>query len=240
MTHIGHNWTLHVGDCRDVLRTLPDASVDAVVTDPPYGTASASKVQKKGSNDLETFDIAWDHELPTDWLADALRVTVEGGALIAFTDTKMVTALWTAMDAEGWRPLQVLAWVKPNPPPQPRQNFCSGVELAVFARKPGKVHAWNGGGATVNWRSFPLVSALERKHPTQKPVALMAWLCRLVTPPNGLVLDPFAGSGTTGVAALRERFRFVGIEREPEYAEIARARLTDAAAQPDLFAAEGA
>jgi site-specific DNA-methyltransferase (adenine-specific) len=63
-------------------------------------------------------------------------------------------------------------------------------------------------------------------HPTVKPIALMAYLCRLITPPNGLVLDPFAGSGSTGVGALREGFRFVGIEREAEYVEIATRRLT--------------
>ena len=57
----------------------------------------------------------------------------------------------------------------------------------------------------------------------------MRWLCRLVTPPNGLVLDPFTGSGTTGVAALREGFRFVGIEREAQYVEIARARISNEA-----------
>ena len=58
-----------------------------------------------------------------------------------------------------------------------------------------------------------------------KPLALMRYLCRLVTPPGGLVLDPFAGSGSTGVAAVQEGFRFLGIEKEPEYVEIARARI---------------
>ena len=66
-------------------------------------------------------------------------------------------------------------------------------------------------------------------HPTVKPVDVMRWLCRLVTPPNGIVLDPFTGSGTTGVAALREGFRFVGIEREAQYVEIARARIANEA-----------
>lgn len=65
-------------------------------------------------------------------------------------------------------------------------------------------------------------------HPTVKPVALMAYLCRLITPPGGTVLDPFAGSGSTGVAAIREKFAFVGIEREAEYAEIAKARINAA------------
>jgi len=68
-------------------------------------------------------------------------------------------------------------------------------------------------------------------HPTVKPTDLMRYLCRLVTPPGGLVLDPFTGSGSTGKAAILEGFRFVGIEREAEYVEIARARI--AAAEPD-------
>ena len=74
------------------------------------------------------------------------------------------------------------------------------------------------------------------RHPTVKPTDLMRYLCRLVTPPGGLVLDPFAGSGSTGKAAVLEGFRFVGIEREAEYVEIARARI--AAVAPSLFAAE--
>lgn len=75
-------------------------------------------------------------------------------------------------------------------------------------------------------------------HPTVKPVALMRWLCRLITPPGGTILDPFTGSGTTGVAATLEGFSFIGIEREPEYMEIARARINHAdtkTAPPDLF-----
>ena len=80
---------------------------------------------------------------------------------------------------------------------------------------------------------------VRNNHPTVKPVALVRWLCRLITPPNGLVLDPFTGSGTTGVAALMEEFRFVGCEREPEYITIARARIAHAAGLPvqrSLFA----
>lgn len=74
-------------------------------------------------------------------------------------------------------------------------------------------------------------------HPTVKPVALMRWLCRLVTPPGGLILDPFTGSGTTGVAAALEGFRFLGIEQEAEYAQIAEARIAHATAQPLLWSA---
>ena len=70
-----------------------------------------------------------------------------------------------------------------------------------------------------------VLTACGNFHPTVKPVAVMVWLCRLVTPPGGAVLDPFAGSGTTGIAALRCGFGFYGVEREAEYAEIARARI---------------
>ena len=71
-------------------------------------------------------------------------------------------------------------------------------------------------------------------HPTVKPIALMRWLCRLITPPGGLVLDPFTGSGTTGCAAVAEGFRFVGAELNPEYAEIARRRIAAAVPEPTL------
>jgi len=77
--------------------------------------------------------------------------------------------------------------------------------------------------------------AARNNHPTVKPVSLMRWLCRLITPAGGLILDPFAGSGTTGVAAALEGFRFIGIEAEPEYVEIAQARIAHARQQPSLW-----
>jgi site-specific DNA-methyltransferase (adenine-specific) len=65
----------------------------------------------------------------------------------------------------------------------------------------------------------------KNTHPTVKPTALMAYLCRLITPPNGIVLDPFMGSGSTGKAAVKEGFSFVGCELDPDYFEIAKARI---------------
>jgi hypothetical protein len=100
----------------------------------------------------------------------------------------------------------------------------------VGERTEGDVTYGDAGGAS---RFFYCAKASRKergvtnKHPTVKPIALMCWLVRLVTPPGGTVLDPFAGSGTTGIATLREGFNFIGIEREPEYAEIARARIAD-------------
>ena len=92
----------------------------------------------------------------------------------------------------------------------------SGAAAAAAAR--GEQYDNGDGGVNQN-------KLRANNHPTVKPIELMRYLCRLVTPPGGLVLDPFMGSGTTGIAALREGFSFVGVEREPEYAEIARARI---------------
>lgn len=88
----------------------------------------------------------------------------------------------------------------------------------------------NDGSGTVG-KSVPKVNA----HPTVKPINLMTWLCRLVTPPGGIILDPFTGSGSTGVAALREGFRFLGIEQSSEYCAIAARRLHEAATATPLF-----
>ncbi len=77
-------------------------------------------------------------------------------------------------------------------------------------------------------------------HPTVKPLELMRWLCRLVTPPGGLILDPFCGSGSTGCAAALDWFRFIGIEREPAYVKIARARIAHWADQADITGGDAA
>jgi site-specific DNA-methyltransferase (adenine-specific) len=81
--------------------------------------------------------------------------------------------------------------------------------------------------------SDPMAAVMRHNpHPTVKPTDLMRYLCRLITPPNGIVLDPFTGSGSTGKAAMAEGFRFIGIEREAEYIEIARARISAEADKP--------
>jgi DNA modification methylase len=89
----------------------------------------------------------------------------------------------------------------------------------------------NGSGGLRNGDGLP--TPTRNHHPTVKPIALMRWLCRLVTPPNGLVLDPFTGSGTTGCAAVLEGFRFIGCEKEAEYVAIAEKRIAHWAGQHD-------
>jgi hypothetical protein len=115
------------------------------------------------------------------------------------------------------------------------RNRDGGVHNKVYGamRKPPGPDVTYGDTGTAS-RFFYVAKASRRErgadnsHPTVKPLALMRWLCRLITPPGGLVLDPFAGSGTTGVAALQEGLQFLGIEREAEYCQIAQRRLAHA------------
>lgn len=196
-------WRVEHGDCLDVMRAMPDASVDAVVTDPPYGLSFMGK--------------AWDHGVPgVPFWTEALRVAKPGAHLLAFGGTRTFHRLAVAIEDAGWEVRDCLSWLYGSGFPKSHNlDGAMPTDDDGNARDRFKVRARN-------------------THPTVKPVAVMQWLCRLVTPPNGIVLDPFTGSGTTGVAALREKFRFVGIEREAQYVEIARARIAAAETQPAL------
>jgi DNA modification methylase len=215
------------GDALTELKKLDSESVDAVVTDPPYGTASPSKVTKRGDK-LVTFEISWDSELSFKWLPEVERILKPGGSLIFFVDNKAITTAWVAVEQINLRPLQNFCWVKSNPIPNPRKNFMSGFELALFSRKPGVVLYWGGEGSTPNYFLAGLCQGIERtKHPTQKPLSLFRHLVRCVCPPGGTVLDPFMGSGTTGEAAIGLGRKFIGIDINAEYVAMAKRRLSE-------------
>jgi DNA modification methylase len=219
-----------LGDAMDVLPTFLPLSMDAVITDPPYGTTDG-KAKTMGiysGGVWPEFGHAWDTELPLDWIAMCVPLLKDGGAVIAFTDAQKSGVVWDAMEKAGLRPLRFLYWHKTNPPTNPRKNFCSSVETAVFARKPGKVLSWNGGGASHNYYQCAKVAACHKIHKTQKPVELMRWLMEKVTGPEMTVLDPFMGSGSTGMAALELDRTFIGIEKDPDAYEKGTARLAAA------------
>jgi site-specific DNA-methyltransferase (adenine-specific) len=202
-----------------VLPTLPAASADSIITDPPYGATEADKTKVMGiyaGGVWPEFGHTWDTVQPVDWLGEAFRVLKPGAALVAFTDNTKVSVLWDAMAVAGLKPLRCLYWHKTNPPTNPRKNFVSAVEVAVFGRKPGKVLHWAGGGASHNYFRCAKVAGVHKIHPTQKPLQLMEWLLLLVTPPGGTVLDPFMGGGTTGVGAAHLGMQFIGIENDKD------------------------
>lgn len=313
-------FTLHLGDCIEVMKTLPDNSVDSVVTDPPYELGFMGKK-------WDASGIAYH----VDMWAEAMRVLKPGGHLLAFSGSRTYHRMTYAIEDAGFEIRDQIMWVYGSGFPksldvskaidkaggsspadqaailrQKRED--SGLSREQVAAQVGctvsSVRDWEEGraratGAAIEFivpsedyrakladllgystderrivgvaadrrdagtgsaaRFFyctktsradrnaglptgaaPAVSTnatmREREdadwparngnhHPTVKPTDLMAYLCRLVTQPGGVVLDPFMGSGSTGKAAMREGFQFVGIEMEPQYMEIATARI---------------
>lgn len=222
------------GDCREVLRTLPDASVDAIVTDPPYGIHAKFGTQRDGDGRVgtRTMQFEWD---TGEAIREAIRVLKRPGAAFVFTGFDTAELAREALRAAGMV-VKPYCWVKTCPPPAMRGNWWpSGFELAMYAYDAG---AWFGD--TDIKRSNVFVgdslragNAEREGHPTQKPLSIMAHVIRSIVPPGGCVLDPFCESGTTLVAAKKLDRSAIGIELNEDYIEIARRRI---AADSPLFA----
>lgn len=218
----------------DVKRLMGGDKADAVVTDPPYGTASNSKVQKRGER-IETFNIEWDGFYPFEWIATIRDFLISGCAVITFCENAGVSHVWDYFKKEKINPLHTIYWEK-TIVPQPRPNFCSCVETAIFARTDGTVRCWNGGGATANIFKFNRASGNERTpHETQKPLSLFSEIIKLITNQGMLVYDPFAGSGTTAVACEQLNRQCRMMEIEEKYCSVILERLSDMGLSPELI-----
>ncbi len=214
------------GDCLEVMREWPDECVDCVVTDPPFSLTLTNHTKRTPAFDRLRIH-EWDNEFM--WVKEMARVLVDGGGwYICSNDEGLGLLKQEAIDC-GLRPCNRLVWIKTNPlPSYEKCNYRNSTELAVYGTKGNhtryfaertqqELHShWFG----------PIVGGKQRTaHPTQKPVKLMERWIGNSCPPQGIVLDPFLGSGTTAVAALNLCRHFIGIEKEAEYVEIARNRL---------------
>ncbi|MYV97302.1 site-specific DNA-methyltransferase [Streptomyces sp. SID3343] len=240
-------YTLHRGDALRVLADLPDGSVDALVTDPPYNsggrtsaerttrTARSKYTQEKaglpdfdGDNKDQRSYGRWMFEI----LQESYRLTREGGTAIVFIDWRQLPTMTDSFQLAGWTWRGIAAWHKPASRPQ-RGRLKQSCEFLVWGSK-GPIDASRNPLYLPGLYIGSQPRGTARKHITQKPLDVMRELVTLC-PPKGTVLDPFAGSGTTGVAALMEGRSFVGVEAKEEYADIAQARLREAE-QYDLAA----
>jgi len=263
------------GDCRKMLPLVGDASVDVVVTDPPY------EIGFHGAK-WDSTGVAYDVAM---W-SEVLRVAKPGSYLLAFGGTRTFHRMTVAIEDAGFVIDDCLAWLYGNGFPKHRSKLKPAWEPVVLARKsastptllnvddcrdngrwPANVMFDEHAAAVLDQetarreplsrmfyvaratseekdrglsakggfrrRQINLLSGLKKEktkarynaHPTVKPIDLMRRLIRLATPADGVVLDPFAGSGTTGCAAVMERRAFVGVEREPSYFRVAEARI---------------
>jgi site-specific DNA-methyltransferase (adenine-specific) len=235
--------TLYLGDCVEIVPTL--RGVDHAIFDPPYESVFHAAMGKSGNlrNDGKEYASNRMGGLKFEGI-DADRTSISDiisqsscGWVIIFCLAEGVMAWRDALQSSGAKYDTCLAWIKPDATPRFNgQGAARGFECAVTAWA-GKGHKrWNGGGKRGVYTH--LVNNQERSgfHPTEKPRRLMSEIICDFTNPGELILDCFMGSGTTGVAALREGRRFIGIEKDPEYFELAVKRITEAARQGDMFA----
>lgn len=211
--------TLYQGDCREILPTL--GRFDAVVTDPPYGINVANLMAKQSGTKYGNAAAAKSHYDASDWdivppdaeLLDACIHSAECAVIFGGNYFDMPPA-------RCW-----LIWDKQN-----GGNAFADAEMAwTNIDKPVRLkrHMWNGmlrkGGEA------------REGHPTQKPVEVMKWCIEQLPTTANTIIDPFMGSGTTGVAAVKLGRQFTGIELEPKYFDIACRRISEAMKQPDMF-----
>jgi DNA modification methylase len=230
--------TLYLGDCREIAPRLERPA--AVISDPPYAVsvAGSKSVGPRGTRNLDFFTGDTDWKGMVAAVVERLSLCMDLGPLsfVAWCGHRQIGPLTEALEARGYS-TRLLFWRKTCPPPSaPGAGFCSAVEQAVYGYKPGRF--WGGGQYDANiFDCDGLRHGQPDKtdHPTQKPLPLMRWNVQKIVPPGGAILDPYMGSGSTGVAAVQMRFPFVGIEIEPRYFDIACRRIEEAQRQGDMF-----
>lgn len=222
------------------LATLEDKSVDHVITDPPYDKQTHSRGGSVKRHDGGP-EIA---KIPFAPLSDVRPVATQIARVtkrwvLVFCAVRQIEDWAQAFEDEGWRVPRVMCWVKPDASPQfSGDRPGHGFESIVLAHPVGRTR-WNGGGRKGVYECLRIDRESGFLHPTQKPLALLEALVADFTDPGDLILDPFAGSATTLVAAKRLGRRAVGFERDPVFYEVASRRLAGAREQFSLLEKRG-
>lgn len=229
--------TLYRGDCLEVLPTL--GRFDAVITDPPY------EIKQKAGTSMLYGKRVMQFDFDVDGVTDEVVIPA---LMQAF---QLADSFHVFCDPEQFKPIADVArncgmkpkpWAKQKlcaPPPMPGNWWPSAFELACFGYRPN-AYFGDTSGTRKNIMVFDSyrhgIRAEEKvDHPTQKWLPMVAYLLQTLIKPEGIALDPFMGSGTTGVAAIQLGRKFTGIEREPKYFDIACKRIEQAYAQGQLF-----
>lgn len=245
---------VHCADCLDLLPTLPEQSVDLIFADPPYNLQLQQQLIRPNQSIVAAVTDEWDQfdsfeaydAFTLAWLAACRRVLKETGTLWVIGTYHNIYRVGRILQDLGYWYLNDIVWVKANPMPNFRGvRFTNAHETLLWCKRSADSRGYtfnyhemkldNGGKQMRSDWYFPLCSGGERLrdadgqklHPTQKPLPLLERIVRATSRPGDVVLDPFAGVGTTAVAALRHGRRYLAIEREPRYVAAARQRLAD-------------
>jgi site-specific DNA-methyltransferase (adenine-specific) len=234
--YIAEGITMYLGDCREILPTL--GKVDHVICDPPYEKEMHFERDKIRRTDGHSSIGSMPFASIDGVREEAAKIMAEAslGWLLAFCTTEGV-ALWRdAIEAAGARYKRACVWIKPDAAPQFNgQGPALGHENIVTAWCGAGHSRWNGGGRRGVFVHNVNPVSREGSHPTEKPVSLMCELVTLFTNPGEFICDPFAGSGTTGIAAIRLGRKFVGVEKDVKWFDLSCRRLSDAMKQADMF-----
>lgn len=261
-------WTLHLGDCLEYLRTLPDGSVDAVVTSPPYAMQRESQYGGVEEADYPEWTKSWMNSIRRALSQKAsvlinIREHVKDGQMSDYVHkTRM------ALREDGWFECDEIIWIKPESPPlgdpkRPRRSWervlwfsqtnrptCNATangkktDRIGFTISPSSKHFVSGfsdacSSGIARHPDFVSIGTGQNDslvmHPAKFPTDFAKWLIRGWSDEGSTILDPFAGSGTTGIAALRMGRNFIGCELSPEYHAIATRRLKEAEQADGLF-----
>lgn len=225
------NATLYLGDCMEILPTLE--KVDAVITDPPYGQ-EATHANHLANVKLKNGNLAG-QALGFDGITKEQMVQMASTWVNLAQRWVVFTSEWKFLNALDEADLLVRfgIWRKPDGAPQfTGDRPGTGWEAIAICHRQGKKR-WNGGGkhSVYTWPK----GSNNSGHPTGKPIGLFSDFVQDFTDKGESILDPFMGSGTTGVAAVQMGRKFIGIEREPSYFDIACKRIEQATAQGQIF-----
>jgi modification methylase len=248
----GEGDSILVGDCLAEMARLPEASVDLVFADPPYNLQLEGALTRPDQSLVDAVDDAWDKfadfaeydAFTRAWLAAVRRVMKPAATIVVIGSYHNIFRVGAILQDLGFWILNDIVWRKANPMPNFRgRRFTNAHETMIWAARSANAKAYTfnyealkAGNEDCQVRSdwfLPICSGAERlkdetgrkAHPTQKPEALLTRVLLAASNAGDLVLDPFFGSGTTGVAARRLSRAFIGIERDPAYAEAARRRI---------------
>ena len=235
------NFKLIKGDCLEILKNIEPNSIDMIFADPPYFlsgdgiTCSAGKMVsvKKGNWD-EKIETKEKHEFNKKWINLCKNVLKDNGTIWISGTMHNIYSIGMALEEEGFKIINNITWKKLNPPPNIScRAFTHSTETILWAKKDLKrakhkfnyeiMKELNGGKQMKDVWETSLTKPSEKKcgkHPTQKPIELLEKIVLASTDENDLILDPFNGSGTTGIVANRLNRRYIGIEKEKEYLDL--------------------
>lgn len=217
-------YALHHGDCLEVMKDIPDGSVDLVIADPPYTMTKQGKSCRPNYMQISSDGNLFEGSIvgPEFWMAECFRALKDGTHFYTFCNTNDLRSYLNASAAVGFDFHGIISMIKDTK--MPNRWYLKYTEPVLFFRK-GRAKPIND----MTSRDYQFVTMPKQKngklHITQKPLEFIERLVSNSSLECGVVLDPFMGSGTTGVACMSTNRRFIGIEKDDKYFEVAKKRL---------------